>query len=325
MRRMRFLLIYSMLLIAGQLALPQNALSRLPRKLIWSIGIYQDETPLKPGRESAARNPVLTYRDVKDVVAVGVADPFLFQKDGLFYMFFEVINSVPIEQGDIGYAISRDGINWRYERIILNETFHLSYPQVFEWEGEIYMIPETNQTSTVRIYRATDFPTKWEFVKTLIDERLADPSILFHEDNWYLFCGYNVQNRWDTTLLFTSPDLLGPWSEHPASPIIEHDRRFARPGGRILAIRNKLYRFVQDCEPKYGRQLYAFEIKNLSPTEFREKMYSDDPILQPGTEWYGGEGMHHLDAILLPNGKWLCAVDGRRSQPYHRPKIKRKR
>lgn len=301
------------------------SLGRLPQKVIWSIEVGEVSSPLRAGKEKTSTSSMITYRSVTDVIAEGVADPFLFEQDSTFYLFFEVVNTEPVKQGDIGCASSTDGVHWTYHKVVLNEPFHLSYPQVFAWEGEIWMVPETNQTSTVRLYRAVNFPDEWEFDRTLLDERIADPSLLHHEGNWYLFGATNPADHWNTTRLFVAPELVGPWVEHPSSPVHSGDNNYSRPGGRVLTIDGSIFRFVQDGVPKYGRQLFAFEISRLTPKVIEESLHSEDPVLTAGARAYGTKGMHHLDAVQLPSGKWLCAIDGKSSQRYHRPRIKPKK
>jgi hypothetical protein len=52
------------------------------------------------------------------------------------------------------------------ERIIEN-PYHMSYPFVFECDGTWYMIPETGGNRSIELYRCTEFPWKWEFVKSI--------------------------------------------------------------------------------------------------------------------------------------------------------------
>src|SRR6267142_1181613 len=109
---------------------------------VWSIGIYTGESPVKLRPAPNLRNPVLAASDVSDVPAVFVADPFMIRANDSWHMFFEVFNRETLK-GEIGLAISANGRSWTYQRIVLQEDFHLSYPYVFEWEGEHYMVPET--------------------------------------------------------------------------------------------------------------------------------------------------------------------------------------
>ena len=60
-------------------------------------------------------------------------------------------------------------------RVALEEDFHLSFPMVFDWNGEVWMIPETGHDHSLRLYRCRVFPTKWELVQRFAtDEELCD-------------------------------------------------------------------------------------------------------------------------------------------------------
>src|SRR5262249_31357746 len=153
-----------------------------------------------------------------------------------WHMFFEVMNW-RTGKGEIGLATSKDGLAWRPEQIVLAEPFHLSYPYVFEWMGEHYMIPESYQAGAVRLYQAVDFPTRWAFVGSLIEGRyLVDASIVRWADRWWLFTETNPDVKHDTLRLFHAEDLMGPWREHPSSPVVVGDPRVARPAGRAMVL-----------------------------------------------------------------------------------------
>ena len=130
----------------------------------WSIGIYVGESPVSLSPSEGVANPVLTARHVTDVSAEFVADPFMVKEDSTWYMFFEVMNNAT-GQGDIGLAVSADTKKWDYKQIVLDEPFHLSYPYVFKWKDEYYLIPESGAANSVRLYRAIAFPTKWQLCR----------------------------------------------------------------------------------------------------------------------------------------------------------------
>jgi hypothetical protein len=44
---------------------------------------------------------------------------------------------------------------------VLEEPHHLSYPFVFEQDGQIWMIPESGAARNVSLYRAVEFPHRW--------------------------------------------------------------------------------------------------------------------------------------------------------------------
>jgi hypothetical protein len=287
------------------------------KEAIWSIGIYAGPDPFHLAPAAGASNPVLTYRDVTDIPASFVADPFLLRFDNRWHMFFEVMNRSS-DLGEIGWAVSDDTLNWKYQQIVLAEPFHLSYPYVFEWQGIIYMIPETYQAGAVRLYKADPFPTEWSLVRELIrGPYLVDTSIFQHAGKWWFFVDTSLKAGHDTVRLFSAPDLLGPWDEHPCSPIVESNGYLARPGGRVGRLDNNPVRFTQGCRPYYGTNVRAFEVIELTDTTYREREITDHPILAPAGAGWNACGMHHIDAHFVGD-HWLASVDGWRSEALAR-------
>ena len=94
-------------------------------------------------------NPVLTKAHVTDVTATFVADPFLFHEGDMWYIFFEVLDA-STNKGKIGLATSTDGLSWAYDRIVLSESFHLSYPFIFKYNSNYYMVPESGAARQIR-------------------------------------------------------------------------------------------------------------------------------------------------------------------------------
>lgn len=275
---------------------------------MWSIGIYAGESPFQLLPHSGVSNPVLARQHVSDVPAKFLADPFMVRRGGVWHMFFEVMNR-QADKGEIGLATSEDGLAWTYRQIVLAEPFHLSYPYVFEWENEHYMIPETLKANAVRLYKATDFPTEWSCLGSLFEGSFADPSIFHFDDRWWIFACTPPYEH-DTLRLYLASELAGPWTEHPASPIVEADKRRARPGGRVLASEHGVTRFSQDCIPRYGTQVRAFEISELTADTYREEENPRSPILTASGSGWNGLGMHHVDAHPVPEGGWIACVDG---------------
>jgi beta-xylosidase len=279
-----------------------------PRPTNWAIGIYEGRSPLElsPG---AARNPVLSASDVTDAEAAFVADPFIVRESETWYMFFEVFDTTT-GQGDIAYATSEDGRKWTYQHIVLDEPFHLTYPYVFEWEGEWYMLPETYKAGDIRLYRAADFPEEWSYHGSLLEGIFADSSILRFDDKWWLFT--SPQKDRDRRLrLYYADELLGPWTEHPDSPVVDWDGNSGRPGGRVVVYDGRAIRYAQDNYPNYGTQVYAFEITELTPTIYRDRQVGSRPIVAPEHRGWNSRGMHHVDPHPTEDGQWIAAVDGR--------------
>jgi len=237
----------------------------------------------------------------------------MIRSGATWYMFFEVFNNVTYK-GEIGLASSANARDWEYRRIVLTERYHLSYPYVFECDNQYYMIPETLEPGCIQLYKADPFPDKWVPVARLVEGEFADSSIFHYRGKWWMFA-CSTPHECDTLRLLMAPQLKGPWSEHPMSPIIQGDNRSARPAGRVLVLGDTIIRYAQDCFPIYGSQVRAFEISHLTPTEYFEQESQRSPVLTgTGTGW-NAVGMHHIDSHLTSDGYWIACVDGQCANP----------
>jgi hypothetical protein len=277
----------------------------------WVIGIYKGPSPLTLFPPTDINNPILSATDVTDVKARFVADPFMAEHKGGYYLFFEVLNDKR-DAGEIGYAFSSDCVQWEYRKIILKERFHLSYPYLFNHEGHHYMIPECAGSGGIQLYQAKHFPEQWQHIATLVKGHgryaaLADPSIFSYRNRWYLFsyCGKDKSLH-----LFTSERLTGAWQEHPKSPVATGTARFARPGGRVTIHEGHIYRYSQDETPNYGTRVWAFRITELSEKSYSEEPAAEKPVVEPGNEWWNRSGMHTVDPHQTKTGEWIALVDG---------------
>ena len=307
-----FLFIGILLTAAGAFILVKNA-SRINtfNKNEWAIGIYTGSSPFELRPASGVVNPVLTASDVTDIKAEFVADPFMVRKDSIWYMFFEALDALT-NKGVIAMARSGDGFSWKYGKVVLREPFHLSYPLVFLNGGSYYMIPESAESKQLRLYKAIDFPYEWKFVKTLLDGEFGDHVVFEDNGTWWIIANASA-GKHNITRLFFADSLSGPYSEHPASPIVRADASRARPGGRVPLFNGKRYWLAQNCRTSYGKNLAAFEIVTLNREEYVEKAYSNKPVLAGGEFRWTRRGMHHIDAHELADGGWIACVDG-----YHR-------
>jgi hypothetical protein len=274
----------------------------------WSIGIYAGKSPLRLEAAEGVVNPVLTRADITDIEARFVADPFMLRVDETWHMFFEVMRATG-RVGVIGHATSPDGLIWRYNRIVLEEPFHLSYPCVFEADGEHYLIPESHQVGAIRLYRAGRFPYDWSPVKTLLDGEWVEPTLFRWDGCWWLLAAAPAR-RAMRLHLFGAHELTGRWREHPASPLVRDDAGAARPAGRVVMSNGALLRFAQDCSRRYGERVRAFEIIELTTRRYREQAIAGglEPVTSAGG--WNSARMHHVDPHQLGEGRWLGCVDG---------------
>lgn len=272
---------------------------------IWTIGIYTGPSPFQLSPPANVRNPVLTAAVVNDLNVDIVAHPFMIVTDSLYYMFFTAKDG-KTDKGGIGMAESRNGIDWKYRQIVIHEPFVLSYPYVFKWQNDYYMIPEAHTETSVRLYKAVEFPEKWKYEGDLLTgDTFISTTVIRYKEMWWMF---TMRSGNETLRLLYAPDLKGPWTEHPQSPIVKKDLNTARPGGRPFIIDGILYRLGQDCYPTYGNQVHAFQITDISTRTYAEKMI-DTPLVKASSKGWNAEAMHHVDVHQIGKNRWIAVVD----------------
>jgi hypothetical protein len=62
---------------------------------------------------------------------------------------------------------------------VIEESFHLSFPFPLEIDGRLFVIPESAESRTIRIYECDAFPTSWRLTHILADDVEAYDTILF--------------------------------------------------------------------------------------------------------------------------------------------------
>jgi hypothetical protein len=201
------------------------------------------------------------------------ADPFLFQRDGRRFIFFEDYEWC-CQRAVICYVEIDERGRHCPPQVALKQDCHLSYPFVFEENDAVYMLPETAGRRTVELYRASSFPGEWTLDRVLLRDVCAtDATLLRHDGLLWLFAAMAVDGRdpaIDELFVFSSDSLEGEWEPHPMNPVVS-DVRCARPAGRIFRRDGHLIRPAQDCSRSYGWRLVFNRIEALSSTDYRER------------------------------------------------------
>jgi hypothetical protein len=223
--------------------------------------------------------------------------------DGRYYLFYEELvyshglgEICVMELDDRGAPHDR--------RVVLSQPYHLSYPNVFRWRGEWYMVPETFDKRRIEVYRATRFPDEWTLFGIALDGVDAvDPTMTEVDGRWWLMFATIAPGTEDASALHlyhaTSP--LGPWTPHRWNPV-KVDVRGARPAGRVFRHGGRLYRPAQDGAPRYGEAIRVFEIVTLS-----EDAYEEREVARLAPKWRDGlVGTHTINAAGA-----LTAIDAR--------------
>jgi len=224
------------------------------------------------------------------------ADPFLYEHNEQLYVFFEnypyktkrgkISVGKVVEDGKNGYSVVE-------VQDVLDLDYHLSYPQIIEEDGEIFMMPETSENKRLEIYRCIQFPGKWELYSTAFEgEEVVDTTYFCDENGnkWLLLNKYNSAFLY----IYKIDNLkLKNITDHRLNPVII-DCKKGRNGGGIFKYENEYYRPSQiNTHGIYGKGLQISKIKKLTLDEFE-----DEPVISVEPNFTEGLiGMHHLHQL----------------------------
>ena len=199
------------------------------------------------------------------------ADPFLHGQDGKNWLFFEDFRYAENRAVICCSEVKADGSIGEPE-VCLDRNYHLSYPSVFRYEGETYMVPETQRNRTIELFRATSFPLQWELDRTLLGD-IDAVDVTFWAENglcWWFVTALETRGESGSLLLFYSHGIAGEWVYHPSNPI-STDIRNLRSAGMPFRHDGKLIRLSQDCSHCYGYSFSFSEILTLTTDKYEER------------------------------------------------------
>ncbi|WP_246691304.1 MULTISPECIES: hypothetical protein [unclassified Mesorhizobium] len=265
-----------------------SALPRLGREIIrrvsyrhahWRVGYRFADTPgvVETGRLGSG------WSVLPDPDDHFYADPFPFEWQGRSFLFVEDYPHATGKAVISVVAFDGNGVP-EAPRVVLEEPHHLSYPQLFERDGAIWMLPEASASGKLTLYRASAFPDRWTADTVLVEGEISDATLLEHDGLLWLFAtdrdGYGSTS--DTLVVFSAPALTGPWTPHAGNPILI-DHRVARPGGAFVHSRDgRIVLPVQDGTLGYGGGLGLSELLQLDLQTVR--LSAPRPIVADG-DW----------------------------------------
>lgn len=214
------------------------------------------------------------------------ADPFLYMHQGKTWLFYEKQNLTNMK-GTL-WCQNLDEPQAKPVKV-LEEPFHLSYPQIFRYGRYTYMLPETRNAGEIRLYRCEQFPGRWEKVETLFPISAVDTTILEENNSYYLFT--YTDNCLEIYLCEPERERFGLvkkekiYRSKPSATV--------RPGGAFIKEDGRVYRPAQNCTDYYGQELIINEIvrlDNAAESCFAEREHcrlSPEQIELPGVNAVG--------------------------------------
>ncbi len=281
----------------------------------WNIGIAK-----APIHEFLDSRKVPTIQWFSELTKTRfMADPFgLHGKDGLYVVYEDLCFDQGI--GKIAsFLFEKD--SFVKNELVIDETFHMSYPFILEHDNEVFCIPETYQTNQVRLYKAEEFPLKWKLEKVLIDDYAGIDSTPFKYGNtWFLFSTEKNTGPHHNLNIHYSDSIFGPWQQHPKNPV-KTDIRSSRPAGTLFEYGGDIFRPSMDYSEKIEGRIIINKIQTLTITDFKEVANN---IVDPFKDTYFSDKVHTLsrvgDYTLIDGAKELLILSSFSAFKY---KIKR--
>ena len=235
------------------------------------------------------------------------ADPHLVDYQGRTLLFAEELKVDTAASGKIVCLEIDTGGSVANRMVCVDRPYHLSFPQVFRYGGEYFMMPESMMDGTIQLLRARRFPDDWVLEKVLLRAPAVDTVQWFDEPSgkWLFVTSMgSMIGQYPYTMVFVADSLTAPWRLHPCSPI-STTVQTERNGGALFRRGAMLIRPVQDGRPRYGHALQWQEITELSPST-----YSERPCGRVEPDWAPGMLATHsysrsrdweaLDALIMP-------------------------
>lgn len=246
----------------------------------WVLGQYG--VAVRESDDSDRIGKKQTYRLLKNNFNSWTADPFPFEYNGELYIFAELFRFSD-QKGYIGWCKkTKHGFSGWHPAI--KEKFHMSFPNIFQIESEIFMCPEVNQSNELAIYRCVNFPDKWEKMSVLANGRFTDTVFYRKAGDVYGFT-YTLDKNFkmfrydDGKIIFSDskPQTIGVDLERPAGKIVN-----IRPYGEVM--------ISQIGFPEYGSGL-VFKNFTLNWPDYKEtelfKLYATDMNFDKNRKYTG--------------------------------------
>lgn len=243
------------------------------------------------------------FHIIKNGWTYWIADPFPIEVDGELYIFAEMWRYRYLK-GCIAYTkLTPNGFQkWKP---VIEEKFHLSYPNIFRQDGKIYICPEANESGEIFLYECINFPEKWKKTKTLYQGGRYCDTTFYRSPNGIFGFTYQLhQENFDELKLAKIENGKMEISEGKIETLGED---MIRPGGNILKVGAKEFRVVQIGVPTYGSGLLFSEFWIDWPN-FKEKkvlsLYPKDLCWDKKKNYSGIHTLNETEHYVVIDLKW---------------------
>lgn len=205
------------------------------------------------------------------------ADPIPFFFESRYYVFVEVFDKLK-GKGYIGVShIDSDSRLTRPIKII-EEPFHMSFPNVFVYREQVYMVPECSASGQIRIYQMVNRDIKkWNLYYTFEKESIVDIAVCKSSGSkiYFLASELNAKNPYQTRAIIYEISNLSDRSKIQMNLIWQQEEYTyaARNGGNFISDDKGELRVAQhSTKDIYGKFITLNRVKQLNRNGLEEEV-----------------------------------------------------
>lgn len=268
------------------------------RSDMWNLGFVTDD--VADVIKSNHLNIQWMKHDYKDR---WFADPYLLEVTDNHIVVLVEEFCYKIRKGRIAkLVISRPDYVLQDMKIILELPTHLSFPVIYEKEGQVYVMPENSKSGGINIYRYNTEDKCLDLVHEVGHLPLTDATIVkFHSGEEYVF-STKLPNPNGSELQIYPFDGNSMKMDAKALDTVSFPSNIARNAGDAFYIGEQMFRPAQDCNKCYGNGL-NIQYVNRKGDKFEFKTV---------TEFHSDNANYGLGYHTFNMKNGLIVVDGHR-------------
>lgn len=188
-----------------------------------------------------------SFSIIPNTLRYWAADPFVIMHGDRYYVFAELYDKI-LTRGKLGYCVidsnGRITSSWK---IVIDNKMHMSFPNVYQVNHDIFMMPETNRENELYVLKADLFPRRWYKTESLFKSRVADSiflteNLILAYDNFSfpfkLYIYEKKEKKWERIIT------------------VEDIEKKLRPAGCCICSEKECFVIpMQNCKEEYGKSI----------------------------------------------------------------------
>lgn len=195
------------------------------------------------------------------------ADPFLLKQDSKnFYLLCEEYIFWEEKGKIVLLTVDRENFELKEHRLLIEENYHLSFPYC-KINGT-WILPEASVSGAAYAYKINTESMQVQEKIKIANVGLIDNVVYEDKGGRWIYAGR--EKAPNIELYEFKQGENGEFYINRQNPL-QSDRSCSRGAGDFFSYRGKVYRGVQDCEVRYGRQTKIMEMIHLGVEGYEAK------------------------------------------------------